>query len=237
MSSDARNGAFPESLPTSLSDHRSICENDWEAFRSVKLMANHWGRNEWPAGREVYFWYLTFPNQELVDLVENCRARLGLEGIDFVPLDGLHITVLRIGDRDEIAEEDIQAVVDDAKQRLDELEAFKLWVGPLAGSRGAIRLSVSPWVELFTLHQIVRESTHKVLPNLTLAETASFRPHLGIGYSNREQPAEPFIEQVGALRDITPATVEVDAIKLVRLRREPHTYCWEDVATLELKPS
>ncbi|MFD6357195.1 2'-5' RNA ligase family protein [Nocardia tengchongensis] len=198
-------------------------------------MIDHWGRNEWPAGREVYFWYLTFQDPALAKLVERCHNYLKPDGIDFVPLDGLHITILRIGNQDEIAEEDIQAIADDAKARLSDIESFELTVGPLAGSRGAVRFTVSPWTELFQLHQTLGESTRKVLPELPIASTQRFRPHLGIGYSNRQQEADSFIEQVASLRNTTPVTVQVDAVKLVRLRREPHAYRWEDVATLALK--
>ncbi|UGT45167.1 2'-5' RNA ligase family protein [Nocardia yamanashiensis] len=200
-------------------------------------MINHWGRNEWPAGHEIYYWYLTFRDPKLVEMTKQCRTCLKPDGIDFVPLDGLHITVLGIGGRDEIAEHDIQAVANDARAQLRKVNQFDLTVGPLAGSRGALRFTVAPWTELFQLHQILEESTRKVLPDLPIVSTQRFRPHLGIGYSNQLQEAEPFIEQVAALRDTKPVTVRVDAIKLVRLRREPRAYRWDDVATLDLNPS
>ncbi|MFE3028347.1 2'-5' RNA ligase family protein [Nocardia tengchongensis] len=233
----ARSGSFPELPPTSLTDIASIRENDWAAFCDVEQMVNHWGRNAWPAGREVYFWYLTFEDQNLVNLVAGCHAGVGPDGIDFVPLDALHMTILRIGDCSEITEGDIHAIADEAKQRLSEVRSFNLSVGPLAGSRGAIRFTVSPWNELFKVHQIVRESTRKVLPALAIASTTGFRPHIGVGYSNQKQDAEPFIKQVSSLRHIAPVTVRVDTVKIVRLRREPHTYRWSDVAEITLVAS
>ncbi|MFE3758015.1 2'-5' RNA ligase family protein [Nocardia tengchongensis] len=237
MTNGARSGPFPELLPTSLSDKGSIRENDWRAFCAVEQMADHWRRNDWPAGREVYFWYLTFDGPELIHLVEQCRAGISPEGLDFVPLDALHMTMLRIGDCDKVADEEVQAIADEAKSQLGEFDSFALEVGPLAGSRGAIRYTASPWTELFALHHIVRESTRKVLPALSIATTQQFRPHIGIGYSNQEQAAQPLIEQIAALRDIEPVIIHVDAIKIVRLRREPHTYRWMDVVTLSLGPS
>ncbi|QVI24124.1 2'-5' RNA ligase family protein [Nocardia tengchongensis] len=237
MNRDARSGSFPESLPTSLSDRRSICENDWSAFRNIEYTVDHWSRNEWPSGREVFYWYLTFRNSELINLAQLCQNSLNSDGFDLVPLDRLHITILRIGNYDEISQEDIQAIADSAKVGLSDIDSFDLTVGPLAGSRGAVRFTVSPWKELFQLHRILGAATRKVLPDLPIASTQRFRPHLGIGYSNRQQEAASLIEQVASLRDATPVTVQVEAVKLVRLRRELHAYHWEDVATLALKPS
>ncbi|WP_282775912.1 2'-5' RNA ligase family protein [Nocardia sp. CC201C] len=234
MSRETRSGAFPPSLPDSLSSHRSICENDWEAFRNVDQMVNHWGRNEWPKGRRSFFWYLTFQDSELIKNVERCHAHIDSDGIDFVPLDGLHITVLRIGNHEQVPDEDVQAIADIAKEKLRVFEKFSLDIGPLAGSRGALRFSVSPWTKLFQLHEIVRESTCKVLTNVPIAETDQFRPHLGIGYSNRRQDASQFIDHATQLRNFDPVTVEVDNVKIVRLRREEHAYRWEDVATIGL---
>lgn len=234
MIRDTRSGTFPPALPTSLSDRRSIRENDWAAFRTVPQMIDHWGRRDWPADHETYFWYLTFHDPELVELVRRCNDKLNLDGIDFVPLDGLHVTMLRIGDLDEIKDEDIQSLTDEAKSKLDEVKPFKLEVGPLAGSRGAIRFTVSPWTELFHLHRAIRKSTRQVLPSIPLASTENFRPHLGIGYSNQRQDAEPIIKQISTIRDLNTVTVQVDSIKIVKLRRESQAYRWNDVATLEL---
>ncbi|QLY33953.1 2'-5' RNA ligase family protein [Nocardia huaxiensis] len=200
-------------------------------------MVNHWGRNEWPAGHEKYFWYLTFEDPELVEMAANCQAQLKVAGIDLVPLNGLHITVLRIASSADITEASIQAIVDCAKKRISEVSTFRITVGPLSGSQGAVRFTVSPWTELFKLHQIVRESTLQALPELMLTDTDNFRPHLGVGYSNCQQSADSIIEKVLQTRDITPVTIEVSSIKLVRLRRESKAYRWNDVATLDFDPS
>ncbi|MEV6098653.1 2'-5' RNA ligase family protein [Nocardia sp. NPDC051981] len=200
-------------------------------------MIDHWGRRDWPADHETYFWYLTFRDLELIELARHCNNELKLDGIDFAPLDGLHITMLRIGDLDEIKDDDIQALAGNAKPKLNDVKSFTLEIGPLAGSRGAIRFSVSPWTELFNLHQVIRDSTQQIFPSIPIASTENFRPHLGIGYSNRRQDAEPIIKQISSIRDLSTATVQVEAIKIVRLRRESQAYRWNDVATLELGAS
>lgn len=197
-------------------------------------MENHWSRGAWSADQETYFWYLTFSDEELAEKTEQIQTGLDIGGLDFVPLDGLHITVLKIGNRDGVTAEEIQAIADSAKKKFDELEPFQLEVGPLAGSRGAVRFSVSPWSELVELHRIARAATLEVLPDLEIADTAAFRPHLGIGYSNRHQPAEPLISKISKLRDSSPVRVYVDSVRIVRLRREEHAYRWDDVATIEL---
>ncbi|MFB8007525.1 2'-5' RNA ligase family protein [Nocardia sp. NPDC056000] len=234
LNDPAKSGPFPASMPGSITSHESIRENDWDAFRGIDYMENHWTRSVWSADQETYFWYLTFDDQALSQMTERCQRELGVVELDFVPIDGLHITLLKIGNRDQIAEGDISAIADCAQKGLGKVEPFELTVGPLAGSHGAIRFSVSPWSEILAIHETVRAATLSVLPHLKTAETQNLRPHLGIGYSNRRQRAEPLISKVSQIRDISPVTVRVDTAKLVRLRRESSAYRWHDVAALEL---
>lgn len=225
---------FPVSAPTSFSSHESICQNDWDAFRGLDHMENHWTRSAWSAGQETYFWYLTFTDPKLSDMAERCQHGLGRSGLDWVPVDGLHTTLLKIGGSSHIGEDQIRTIAEVAKQGLSQIEPFDLAVGPLAGSGGAIRFSMSPWTEILRVHQTARAATLKELPDLTIADTEYLRPHLGIAYSNRRQPAEPLVSKVSQLRSIAPVAVRVESVQIVRLRRESNTYRWQDVELLRL---
>ncbi|MGX1805185.1 2'-5' RNA ligase family protein [Nocardia sp. NPDC055321] len=230
----AKATAFPRSAPRSLSSDEAISKNDWEAFRGIENMENHWTRSVWATDQQTYFWYLTFEDPALATMAASCQDSLDPDGLDFVPVDGLHMTLLKIGNDDLVTHDEIYALADVAKEMLSHIEPFDLSVGPLAGSRGAIRFSASPWSQLFELHQIARTATLTALPNLSPAATALFRPHVGIGYSNRNQPAKPLIDQVSQLRTIAPVKICVDAVRIVKLRRESSAYRWDDVATLGL---
>ncbi|MEV0292593.1 2'-5' RNA ligase family protein [Nocardia sp. NPDC050710] len=230
----AQSVPFPPSLPDSLSDPELINRNDWESFNQIAQLENHWERGPWPADRRTYFWYLTFRDVALTELAAQCQSQLDSENLDLVPLDGLHITVLRIGNQDEVENSQILAVVNNAKSLLRNFQPFEISVGPLSGSRGAIRFSISPWDGLFELHRVVHKAVSKSVPELDMPDTERFRPHLGIGYSNRIQPSDRLIKKVDTLRDLAPVSVCVDNVKLVTLRREFGTYRWDEIATLKL---
>ncbi|MEU0545020.1 2'-5' RNA ligase family protein [Nocardia sp. NPDC005978] len=230
-------GPFPESAPGSVSSPESIRQNDWEAFCGVDTMEDHWSRSVWAAGQETYFWYLTFDNPELSRAAEQCQLELGAVGLDHVPSDGLHLTLSKIGNADRVRTDQIGAIVEAARNELALIKPFDLSVGPLAGSRGAIRFSVSPWSEILDIHRAATSATLDVIPDLRIADTKSFRPHIGIAYSNRRQTAKPLISSVSRLRDLTPIDVRVESVEIVRLRRESNAYRWTNVESFQLGSS
>lgn len=61
-----------------------------------------------------------------------------------------------------------------------------------------------------------------------------FRPHVGIGYSNRAMPASAVRDAIEPLRWLPPVHVTADAAHLVVLRREDRVYRWETLETLRL---
>ncbi|MGA6207215.1 2'-5' RNA ligase family protein [Nocardia testacea] len=219
-------GPFPPLFPTSTADALAIRENDWSAFRQLENLADHWTIKSWARDRIGYYWYLTFEDLELAALAGQCQKGLEPDGIDFVPRDGLHLTLLGLGHADEVSDEQLERIIAVARNRLAEFPAFDLEIGPLAGSRSALRFSVAPWDELLELHRLLREVTAAHLPSCELAETAGFRPHLGIGYLNKPVDAAALISDVEGLRTLRPVTVCVAAVELVELRREGHVYRW-----------
>ena len=78
-------------------------------------------------------------------MAAECQSTLNLPYLDPVPLDGLHLTVQRLAFEAEVAPSQVDATVSRARQLLSTMEGFELSIGPLAGSRGAVRFSVSPW--------------------------------------------------------------------------------------------
>lgn len=217
--------AFPARLPSSLSDCTAIVTNDWDAFCGVDVMRDHWTVKHWPTGRRGYYWYLTFDDSGMRELAGECQRRLGVDGTDPVPLDGLHITVLGIGGVDQFTETEIASKVAAAQEELRGFDAFDVTVGPLTGSGSAIRLSVAPWDRLLDLHAALAGVG---------AEPTRFRPHLGIAYNNIERPAGPVIDAVRALRGIEPVAVRVKQIELVVVRREAREYRWDTMAAVAL---
>lgn len=225
---------FPPLPPRSTSDAEVIRNNDWAAFRRLDEVADHWTLKRWTPGQTGFYWYLTFSDPSLVDLATRCRKELARAGIDPVPLDGLHLTLLGIGKSDAVPDDELSTITAAARSRLRAVPPFCLGIGPLTGSRSALRFSVTPWDDLLALHGVLREATTSVRPSTEIAETSQFRPHVGIGYLNTPQQAAPLIEEVAPLRHLPPVTVSVTEVRLVQLRRDGKSYRWTDRAIVPL---
>ncbi|USQ85804.1 2'-5' RNA ligase family protein [Streptomyces phaeoluteigriseus] len=232
ISLSADSTAFPARPPADLRDRVVIAAHDQAAFDSVQTMVDHWDRPGWTAQTRAYYWMLAFPDSPaLVDLARRCQQDLAPLGLDPVADDGLHITLTRVGSTATLTPSRLDDVINAATPLLP--AAFRLQAVPLAGSRGAVRLTVAPWVPVLALHAALSEAMtssglHPRKP------TALFRPHLSLAYNNRSRPAAPVIEAVAALRDHPPVDLHVQEVQLVELRREGRNYRWDVVKSLPL---
>ncbi|MFJ1551629.1 2'-5' RNA ligase family protein [Streptomyces sp. NPDC088246] len=220
--------AFPSAPPSDLDDPEVIVGHDWEAFAAVSRMTDHWARQGWPDGGRVYYWMLTFPDcAALVSRAQQCQHALAHPGMDPVPADGLHVTMARIGDTAHVPAARIHHLVALAERLA--LKSFSVLAHPLAGSRGAVRFTLTPWTPLVRLHAELSAHTRQAgVPGGM--PTAAFRPHLGIQYSNRDQLAAPVIEGVAQLRCLPPVPRDITSVDLVELYRTdlPRRSCqWE----------
>ncbi|WP_280395904.1 2'-5' RNA ligase family protein [Nocardia brasiliensis] len=225
---------FPLLGPTSTSDAEAIRDNDWSACQALVAVHDHWTLKRWEPGQTGYYWYLTFTDPALVDLASECQQALAHDGLDPVPLDALHLTLLNIGRTSDVTEQELERVIDGGRAAAAAVKPFRLSVGPLTGSRSALRFSVTPWDQLLDLHYRLRSATANNRPPSRLAETAEFRPHLGVGYLNRQQDARQLIRDIEALRELPPVTVRIGEVHLVELRRDSHAYRWTDRAVMPL---
>lgn len=205
---------------------------DWRRFSSLSRMTNHWERPGWTDDRQAYYWYLTFDSNELRQLAATCQQDLALPYLDPVPPLGLHMTLPKIAWADEVSLDEVQRVAEAASAGCSATRRFTLSVGPLSGSSGAVRFSVSPWDRVIALHRHLRGATASVLGRAGRED--EFRPHIGIAYCNSAVPAGPLIERVAALRTLPTVTVGVERVDLVLIRREARTYAWATVESLPL---
>lgn len=228
---DAR--AFPAAPPPDLDDPRSIVQHDWNSFSAIDRMVNHWDRPGWQGNRRAYYWLLTFPRaHQLTDRVRHCQNALVHLEMNLVPEAGLHVTMVRVGDTGQVARAEVDHVVEQAEALA--LESFEIRAHPIAGSRGALRLSLTPWTPLVRLHSALSDVNHRVgVPGGK--PTSSFRPHLGLAYNNRDRAAAPAVEAAAALRSLPPVSLHVGAIELVELRRDRATYRWHVLHRLRLR--
>jgi 2'-5' RNA ligase len=202
---------------------------DWDRFCRLTSMTNHWDRPGWSPKRQSFHWFVTFRGADnLHALAASCQRRLRLPFLDHVPADALHVTVSRLAFTDEIAAAQVNAAIETAAAACSTTKPFALRVGPLAGSGGALRFTVTPWDSLTALRTAISEAA----PHLGTTPPRGFRPHIGIAYCNDMIPVTAVIERVAALRTLPSVDVDVHALELVRLWRDGRRYRWETEARL-----
>jgi 2'-5' RNA ligase len=239
--------ALPPRLPAGLGDAAVIFANDWDAFRQLDSINDHWDRAEWADGGRAYFWFLLFGADEPVRAAAaHAWSAVDLPTFDPVPLDDLHLTLLRIGDEAAIAPPELDKVIEAGAAACATIPPFRLTIGPLTGSTEAIRFSVTPWRELVRLEQRLHDATAGALNQAHLEVRDPFRPHISVGYANRAQPARPVIDAVATVRGGRagghpagrpggrPAGAVVRAAHVVLLRREDRRYAWDVCASATL---
>ncbi|MEU1151503.1 2'-5' RNA ligase family protein [Streptomyces sp. NPDC005918] len=231
LDSDPR--AFPCVPPDDLDHPGLIVEHDWRAFQAVERMSNHWDRPGWSDQQRNYYWMLTFPDvADLQYRAAYCQGELQHLGMDPVPADGLHVTMLRVGAVDQVSGTQIQQLLDLAQDL--PAGAFHVLAHPLAGSRGAVRFSLTPWKSLVRLHASLSAIGEQVrVPGG--GRTSAFRPHLGVAYNNLERPAAPVVHAVSQLRSLPPVALKVKSVDLVELRRQNRAYRWETIRSVPLR--
>lgn len=214
-------------------------EQDWHRFQQLERLGNHWQRPGWAEGQRSYHWLLTFEHaSDLHALAAQCQAPFrNLPQFDLVPLDGLHLTLQRVAFTDELPVSSLSAVTAPVRQRCRDIAPFRLRIGWLAGSTGAIRFTALPIEPIAEVHAMTATPTNTPVDtpgHIPTCATEEFWPHVSIAYSNTTQLAAPLISQVEALRHLPPAEVLVTSVELVELKREGRVYRWEELERAEM---
>lgn len=208
---------------------------EWEAFRALDRMANHWNRPGWRAGRQAYYWYVSFRDQHRVQaLAQQCQAALAAPFLDLVDGPNLHMTLERVAFAEDIDEAGRKQVAHNAATALQGFPEIHLRVGPLAGSSGALSFSVSPRARLHELRAALLSATHSAGFAPDISASRPFRPHIGIGYCNHPVDAKPVIDRVRSLRDLPRVDVCISEVVLVALTRHERAYSWDITDRLPL---
>lgn len=197
-------------------------------------MENHWQwRPEWRTDRPCLYWYLTFAGQEsLRSLSHSIRPHLHrIAGVDAVPTDWLHLTVQDVGFCDELPEANVQTAVQAAARAIADLRARPLTLGPVTTMGSAVVLAGWPADHLRRLRNRLREAMAAV--GLTVPGPDEFRPHVSLGYVNRDCDERTVMERLRTVRDLT-TTLHAPRLTLAAVTRRDRHYQWRSVAELPL---
>lgn len=171
--------------------------------------------------------------EPLTQLVNQYQYGLfDLPGFDPVPLEWLHLLLSEVGFSDEIDEEQINDLITEARAQLDQLAPVELSVGQAVVYPESIVLPAEPAAALTELRMTLRNTAARVLPQQP-EELPEADRHLHIAYSTAEGPAA-FARARLAATPITPVSIVVDRVHLVRLNRDHASNEWEVLTELPL---
>jgi 2'-5' RNA ligase len=227
------------STPATPTIEQTTDLEDWQAFRGLDRLADHWyWRPGWRPDRRYLTWYLLFDPDNYTDLgtlVADHQQHLRFTYLDLVPADGLHLTVQGLAFADDITPDETAQIGATARDRCADLGPFDLTIGPLAGYPGGVFLRAAPWDPVHQLRSRLRDAIGQTIGEDRVPdEPRRFKPHVTVGYCNDAAPAAELIARVHDLRRRPPLTITVHAAHLIELRREHHTYRWDVIESVHL---
>jgi 2'-5' RNA ligase len=196
-------------------------------------------RPEWTADRTCLYWYLTFPEDDVVravggELLERARRTAWL---DAVPARWCHVTVSDVGFTDELEPDDVKRVTDAVSQAVAGEDRLELSLGPVQTFSSAVVLAAGPLERLRAIKALVRRATSAVLDARHAdVHRHLFWPHLSLGYVNRPVDASTASAFERAAPQVD-AHIDVDALTLAAVTRRDGGYQWQVQAQVRLNPA
>lgn len=199
-------------------------------------MRDHWWwRPGWQPGRRMYTWHVTFDGQtalhELIDAYQNRLA--GLPGLDPIPRQWLHLTTQGIGFTDEVADTELDAIIQESRKRLAGVYPVTMTMGPAVVDPEVVRLEVEPADRLTPIRRALRQAIATVRGPDHVDEPDDWTPHVSVAYSNSAAPMAPIRDVLEP--PLEPVGVEIAGVQLIILSRDTHLYEWQTRAVVSLE--
>jgi 2'-5' RNA ligase len=181
----------------------------------------------------MYTFHVTFEDQPAVqELAAEARQRLaGLDGLDLVPGQWLHLTTQGVGFTDEVSDDDLDAIISAARARLAGLALVAVTLTPPQVASEGIACHVGPDGVLTPARDALRGAIGDVWGPERVPEGSDWSPHVSIAYASADSSGDAF---AAALDGLPGASVIVHAMDLIRLGRDQRIYEWETVERLPL---
>jgi 2'-5' RNA ligase len=177
-------------------------------------------------GRARLMWHMCVgDNPRVAELVRLGQARLaGLDGLDLVPRDWLHLTMLIAGFADEISSGQAEAMTAEARRLLADQPPITVTLGRVLYHPRAVMLAAQPSSALEPVLHAVREATRIATGREGELHYEPWTPHVTLAYANTARPAGPVIEALG--REVPPQQVAISSVSLVSQAPEQRlTWC------------
>lgn len=198
-------------------------------------MSDHWW---WlpgmRPGRRMLLWHILPDAQpRVLDLVRRYQDMLaGVDGLDLIPAEWVHMTTQIVGFEDEIPREQVEALVAGVGRRLGALAPVEAEVGRLWVHSEGVALGIRPERGLDPVREAMRQAAAETVGVHPLDGEPGWTPHVSVAYSNADGPAAPIVDALHAQPE--PVPLRVGSAHLVAQVRDGHLYRWEPLAEVAL---
>jgi len=145
------------------------------------------------------------------------------------------MTIDRIAPESGITAAQLNSVTVVARLACQAIPPFRIRLGELSGTRGAIGFTVTPVAPMSRLRDTLRAATLSLRPEAAATREAMI-PHITIAYGNTDgvpaADAIAAVEKLNASRPRAEGTVREAAVVL--LERRQHSYTWELLSQVPL---
>jgi len=200
-------------------------------------MEDHWAPEPGvDPGRAQLMWFMCLGHdQQVADLARLGQARLaGLDGLDLVPPEWLHMTTLIAGYADETDASQIAAMTTHARTLLARTPPITITLGRVLYHSRAIMLTASPREALTPVLAACQEATRAGTGQDGRLYTEPWVPHVTLAYANSESPAAPAIDALGT--KLPARQVMVESVNLIS-QAPDQKWSWRLITEVPLGPT
>jgi 2'-5' RNA ligase len=179
-------------------------------------MENHWTLEPGiDPDRAQLMWFMLFGHDpQVTRLARLGQERLaGLDGLDLVPAEWLHMTTLIAGFADQTTDSQIDVMTRRAQRALAGTGPVTVTLGRILYHPRAVMLEAAPRDALQPVLAACRDAISAATGQDGRLHTDPWVPHITLAYGNAPRPARPVIEALG--REVPAAEVTVTSVSLI----------------------
>jgi 2'-5' RNA ligase len=195
-----------------------------------------WWRPGWRKGRSFYTWHITFSSSDPIRQIVSSYAPIiiGLNTLDPVEIDGIHLTLQGIGFTDEVSGVDIKRIVASTLPRCAQLEPIKARLDEPRIDEEALHMNVRPVEQIAHVKLALRSGIGDVWGHENVPESMDgFRPHITLAYSNGVASIDRINSAIKEC-SLPVADILIPSVSLIELNRDCGRYEWTKLATVTL---
>jgi len=199
-----------------------------------RVMNRH---HAWPAGRRDLHWHFLPSPEEAAALTGPYREVVSTPGLNPVPAQWLHVTVLHAGPQADTSEAELDEVVARVRAAAAEVEPFELTLYPPSVGTVALECAARPGAAARRLWELTAAATSEVMGDRFALIPAAYYPHASLAYAGPEGHLADRTALKVMLSDVeaNPVTIQAHALSLVSQWHDGKSQIvWESLASVPL---